>query len=133
MQLRNKRVFVKCGCPFFIRLISYLSSLQKYVYQKINCFKHTHTHTHTRTHIYTLYIYIYIKVKLVTVVEGDPKAPFSLATAPRCRRGCFFLLTAALYSCSFPYNAECLFWVFDMTRPGIIPWSPRPRIYIYNI
>ena len=29
------------------------------------------------------YIHTYIKVKLVTVVEGDPKAPFSIATTPR--------------------------------------------------
>ena len=27
------------------------------------------------------------KVKLATVVEGDPKAPFSVATTPRCRGG----------------------------------------------
>ena len=27
----------------------------------------------------------YIKVKLATVVEGDPKAPFSIATTPRWR------------------------------------------------
>ena len=27
------------------------------------------------------------KVKLVTVVEGDPKTPFSIATTPRCRGG----------------------------------------------
>ena len=33
-------------------------------------------------HIY-IYIYIYMKVKLVTVVEGDQKAPFSIATTPR--------------------------------------------------
>ena len=26
-------------------------------------------------------------VKLVTIVEGDPKAPFSIATTPRCRGG----------------------------------------------
>ena len=25
-------------------------------------------------------------VKLVTIVKGDPKAPFSIATTPRCRR-----------------------------------------------
>ena len=25
------------------------------------------------------------KVKLATIVEGDPKAPFSIATTPRCR------------------------------------------------
>ena len=30
---------------------------------------------------------IYIKVKLATIVEGDPKAPFSIATTPRCRGG----------------------------------------------
>ena len=39
-----------------------------------------------------IYIYIYIhiyisKVKLATIVEGDPKAPFSIATTPRCRGG----------------------------------------------
>ena len=27
------------------------------------------------------------RTKLVTVVEGDPKAPFSIATTPRCRGG----------------------------------------------
>ena len=32
--------------------------------------------------------YIYkVKVKLATIVEGDPKAPFSIATTPRCRGG----------------------------------------------
>ena len=41
-----------------------------------------------------VYIYIYItknkyivKVKLATIVEGDPNAPFSIATTPRCRGG----------------------------------------------
>ena len=51
---------------------------------------HTYTHTHTHKHIYTqTYIYIYIyNVKLITLatfVEDDPKAPFSIATTPRCR------------------------------------------------
>ena len=32
-------------------------------------------------------IYVYVKVKLATIVEGDPKAPFSIATTPRCRGG----------------------------------------------
>ena len=27
------------------------------------------------------------KVKFVTKVDGDPKAPFSIATTPRCRGG----------------------------------------------
>ena len=29
-----------------------------------------------------IYIYIYIKVKLATLVKGDPKVPFSIATTP---------------------------------------------------
>ena len=28
-----------------------------------------------------------IKIKLATVVAGDQKAPFSIATTPRCKRG----------------------------------------------
>ena len=28
---------------------------------------------------------IKVKVKLATLVEGDPKAPFSIATTPKCR------------------------------------------------
>ena len=27
------------------------------------------------------------QIKLATIVEGDPKAPFSIATTPRCRGG----------------------------------------------
>ena len=39
-----------------------------------------------------------IKVKLVTVVEGDPKAPFSITTTPRCRGGRYsFPWIAPLY------------------------------------
>ena len=29
------------------------------------------------------------QVKLVTIVEGDQKAPFSIATSPKCREGCY--------------------------------------------
>ena len=41
-------------------------------------------HICTYAYIYTcIYIYIVIKlVKLETVVEGDPKVPFSIATTP---------------------------------------------------
>ena len=36
--------------------------------------------------------------KLVTVVEGDKKVPFSIATTPRCRRGRYsFSWIASLY------------------------------------
>ena len=40
-------------------------------------------------------IYIYKKVKLTTVVEGDQKAPFSIATTPRYSGGRY----------SFPWSA----------------------------
>ena len=39
-----------------------------------------------------------VKVKLATIVEGDPKAPFPIATTPRCRGGRFsFPWIAPLY------------------------------------
>ena len=45
--------------------------------------------------------------KLATVVEGDPKAPFSIVTTPRCRGGCYsFSMIDPLYPWSVPYNAE---------------------------
>ena len=31
------------------------------------------------------------KVKLATIVEGNPRAPFSIATTPRCRGGRYSL------------------------------------------
>ena len=31
----------------------------------------------------------YIVSKLATSVKGDPKAPFSIATTPGCRGGCY--------------------------------------------
>ena len=42
------------------------------------------------------------------VVEGDPKAPFSIATTPRCwgERDSFPWI-APLYPSFVPYNAEC--------------------------
>ena len=49
-----------------------------------------HIHTHTHTHIY--------KVKVVTVVKGDPKVPFKLATTLRYKGGRYsFLWNAPLY------------------------------------
>ena len=45
-----------------------------------------------------IYIYIYIYELLATVVEGAQKAPFSIATTPRCRGGCYsFPWIAPLY------------------------------------
>ena len=42
---------------------------------------------HIYIYILSKYIYIHSKVKLATIVEGNPKAAFSIATAPRCRGG----------------------------------------------
>ena len=76
-----------------------------------------------------------IVVKLVTVVEVDPKASFSIATTPRCRGGCYSYpwiapplpLICTLY-CWVLSKAvsSTIFKVFDMTRPGIEPSSPGP-------
>ena len=48
-----------------------------------------------------------LKEKLVTLVEGDPKAPFSTATTLRCREGCYSIpWIAPLYPWFISYNAE---------------------------
>ena len=47
-----------------------------------------------------IYIYIYIYIKLPALIEGDPKALFSIATTPKCREGCY----------SFPWIAPLHLW-----------------------
>ena len=48
------------------------------------------------------------KVNLATVVEGEPKALFSITTTPRCRGGCYTIpWIALLYPRYVPYDAEC--------------------------
>ena len=48
------------------------------------------------------------KSKLVTIVEGDQKAPFSIATTLMCRGGRYSIpWITPRYSWSLPYNAEC--------------------------
>ena len=45
---------------------------------------------------------------MTTVVEGDQKALFSIATIPRCKGGYyFFACIVPLYPWYVPYNAEC--------------------------
>ena len=49
-----------------------------------------------------------VKVNLATVVEGDQKAPFSIASTLRCRRGRHsFPLITRLYPWYVSYIAEC--------------------------
>ena len=48
------------------------------------------------------------EVLLVTIVKGDQKAPFSIATTLRCRGECYsFPWIAPLYPRYIPYIAEC--------------------------
>ena len=48
-----------------------------------------------------------IKVKLATFVKGNLKAPFSIATTPRCRGEHYSIpWIAPLYPWSLPYSAK---------------------------
>ena len=80
----------------------------------------------------SIYIYIYIyNVKLAIIVEGDPKAPFSVATTPKCRVGRYSFHWIApltpntlLTMLSVKQEASStIFWVFGMSQPGIDPRS----------
>ena len=47
-------------------------------------------------------------IKLPILVEGDLKAPFSIATTPRYTGGRYSIpIIAPLYPWSLPYKAEC--------------------------
>ena len=86
-----------CVCVYIMYIPTYL-----YVHTNTNTNTDTENctrtltieHIHTHTNLYTrIYIYIYmcvcvcIKVKLTTLVEGDPKALFSIATTQKCSGG----------------------------------------------
>ena len=67
-----------------------------YIYMSIFC---------ERKNVYKCYIYIYIykELKLVTLLEGDSIAPFSIATTPISRGGRYsFPLIAPFYPWSLP-------------------------------
>ena len=72
---------------------------------------------------------------MATVVKGDQKAPFSIATTPRCRGRVPLLslycstlpLIHTLYSWMLSKEvSSTIFKVFGMTWPGIEPGSPGP-------
>ena len=49
-----------------------------------------------------------VKVKLSPLVEGDLKAPISIATTPKCKEGRNSIpWIAPLYSWSLHYNTDC--------------------------
>ena len=117
-----------------------------YICKSVNCtiiYIYIYIHTHTHIYIYRVYIYIYIyiyiyvtrahiKVKLATLVEGDPKAPFSIATQSRCRKGRYSIPWIAplyLYQemlCVKQGGIKYQFLTFGMTRSRIEPQSPGP-------
>ena len=88
------------------------------------------------------YNYLCIIVKLVTVVDGDPKAPFSITTTPRGREGCYsfpwiihFILDPNLIMlCVKQGSIKCHFFfcIFDMTWPGIEPQYFKFRLWNYE-
>ena len=86
---------------------------------------------------YSSYVSRNIKVKLATVVKDDQKAPFSIATTPRCRGrvllisvDCSFLpLIRTLYCWVLSKVVSgTIFKVFGMMWPGIEPRSPGPLV-----
>ena len=68
--------------------------------------------------------------KLAALVEGDTKAPFSIATTPRCSEKCYSIpWIAPLYPWSLPYNVdkaesstifESLVWLDLGLNPGLL-------------
>ena len=82
------------------------------------------------------------KVNLAIFVEGDPKAPISIATTPRCMWGCYSISwIALLYPGSLLYNAECkarrhqvpFFLVFGITQPENEPGLPGHWQTLYSL
>ena len=70
---------------------------------------------------------------MAATVEGDPKVPFSIATTPRCREGRYpnpvllhFTLDPYLMFSVKQGGIKYHFWVFGMTRSGIVLRSPGP-------
>ena len=65
---------------------------------------------------------------MVTVVEGDPKAPFSIATTLRCREGRHYFpwiapLTLYQYLIMLNVKQGIKYHFFSLTRPEIEPQS----------
>ena len=83
----------------------------------------------------------YKKVNLVTVVEGDPKEPFSMATIQSIAEGAthfpeliHFTLDPYLIMLGVKQGGiKNLFCVFAVTKPGIEPRSLEPFVNTLTI
>ena len=88
---------------------------------------------------------VYIKVKLATFVEGDPKAPFSIATTPKCKRWCYsipwiapldpYLKMMSLKQGGIKYHFLSLWygstWGWTPSRGSVANALTNRPIYIY--
>ena len=77
---------------------------------------------------------------MATIVEGDQKVSFSIATTPRCRRGRYsFPWIAPLYPWYVPYIAECLARRYQVPFLKSLVWplpntqSTRPMSWLVTI
>ena len=78
------------------------------------------------------YSYVVLLIIHSFLVEGDPKAHFSIATTPKCKRGTsLFPLLLHLYLDTYlimlsikQSGIKYYFVSFGMTRPGIEPLIP---------
>ena len=74
----------------------------------------------------------------VTLDEGDPKAPFSIATTPRGREGRYWIpMIAPLFPWPVAYNAECwasstIFESFVWLDLGLKPGPPDHWQTLYS-
>ena len=79
------------------------------------------------------FVICFIYISWLTVVDGDLKAPFSIATASRCRGGHYFFpwitpLTLDPYFIMLSVKQvgfKYIFWISGIIQPGIEPQSPR--------
>ena len=51
---------------------------------------------------------------MVTSVEGDPKAPFSITTTARCREGCYSIPRIATSSKYFYFHTYIYIYIYIM-------------------
>ena len=79
-----------------------------------------------RERVREIYIYIYIYIsKLAYIVKGDPNAPFSIATTPRCRGGSYSFF-GLLYFTLDPYLIMLSVKQGGIKYHFLSLWSPGP-------
>ena len=105
-ELFNAEIgFICIGLGWFIYLTAF-QLFMSYLMPKLKSFVKVWFASLISQHFNSLWVIWY--QKLATGVKDDPKAPFSIATTPRCRGERYSIpWIAPLYPWSIPYNAEC--------------------------